>query len=346
MTDVMFKEEETVNQLRPGFSARSATMADAPAVTEMLNASAVAQVGYKEFDLDETHVEWQMPGFDLENCSQVVLSPTGQIVGYIEVWDVADIPVHPWLWGRVHPDFEGMGIGSFLMDWAETQARRALLRVPADARVSVRAGCISSYQPTKKLFVERGMTLVRHFYRMQIELDEAPAPAQFPAHTVVRTLVDRPDLSAIFQALDESFSDHWGHVPEPEAKVLARWRHMMETDKDFDPTLWFLAMDGEEIAGISLCSPRMPEDDNLGWVGQLGVRRPWRRQGLGLALLQHTFVEMYKRGKQRVGLGVDASSLTGATRLYEKAGMRIARQFDTYDKEIRPGVELSLETLA
>lgn len=344
MLDV-FTEEVLTGELPKGFGARPATMADAPAVTELLNASAVAQIGYEEFDLEETYVEWQTPGFDLERSSQVVLSPEGMIVGYMEVWDVAETPVHPWLWGRVHPDYEGLGIGSYLLDWAEARARQALSRLPAHALFSVRAGCVSTYQPTKALFEARGMKMVRHFYRMVIDLEQPPAPPQFPPHIVVRTLVERPDLRAIFQAVEESFSDHWGHVPESEEKVLARWRHMMETDKDFDPALWFLAMDGEEIAGISLCSPRLPEDENLGWVGILGVRRPWRRQGLGLALLQYSFVEMYARGKQRVGLGVDAGSLTGATRLYEKAGMAVTRRFDTYDKLIRPGEELSLETL-
>ena len=51
----------------------------------------------------------------------------------------------------------------------------------------------------------------------------------------------------------------------------------------------------------------------MAWVNQLCVRRPWRRRGLGLAMLHHCFGEFYRRGKQRVGLGVDATSLTNAT---------------------------------
>jgi len=75
------------------------------------------------------------------------------------------------------------------------------------------------------------------------------------------------------------------------------------------------------------------------------VRRPWRRKGLGLALLLHSFGEFYRRGRRRVGLGVDAQSLTGATRLYEKAGMRVARVYNTYEKELRPGVDLSTQSV-
>ena len=54
---------------------------------------------------------------------------------------------------------------------------------------------------------------------------------------------------------------------------------------------------------------------------------------------------MYRRGRHAVGLGVDASSLTGATRLYERAGMRVVRQFNSYAKVLRPGIELGTETV-
>ena len=50
--------------------------------------------------------------------------------------------------------------------------------------------------------------------------------------------------------------------------------------------------------------------------------------------------------KFKVGLGVDGASLTGATRLYEKAGMHIFRQFDAYEKDLRPGEDLSTQALS
>ncbi len=76
----------------------------------------------------------------------------------------------------------------------------------------------------------------------------------------------------------------------------------------------------------------------MGWVNLLGVRRPWRRRGVALALLQHSFREFYARDRRKVGLGVDAQSLTGATRLYEKAGMRSdpSRQFVLYERSCAP----------
>ena len=112
----------------------------------------------------------------------------------------------------------------------------------------------------------------------------------------------------------------------------------------FDPTLWFLAFDGDKLAGGPLC--RYDKDLHIGWVNQLAVLRLWRRKGLGIALLLHSFAEFYRRGIVNVGLGVDAQNLTGATRLYERAGMHVALQHDTYEKELRAGQELSTQSIS
>ena len=119
------------------------------------------------------------------------------------------------------------------------------------------------------------------------------------------------------------------------------WKHWTIERENFDPSLWFLAFDGEEIAGASLCTYQM---DN-GWVDTLAVRRPWRRKGLGMALMLHSFGEFYRRGKYKVGLGVDSQNLTGATRLYERAGMHVARVYISYEKELRAGIELSTQAI-
>jgi mycothiol synthase len=92
--------------------------------------------------------------------------------------------------------------------------------------------------------------------------------------------------------------------------------------------------DFEQVASlfdsIAVCRVR----SGIGWVGIHAVRRPWRRRGLGRALLQHSFVELHRRGYDRVGLGVGAESLTGANRLYESAGMQVVRQVDIFEKRL------------
>jgi len=181
---------------------------------------------------------------------------------------------------------------------------------------------------------------------MEIDINSgAPRGApEWPEGIVVRAMRVGQDERAAIQAVRESFRDHWAYVEQPFEEEFERWQHFMKNDKDFDPAIWFLAWDGDEVAGVSLCWPKTNGDPDMGWVGTLGVRRPWRRKGLGLALLRHSFGEFHRRGKKRVGLGVDAHSLTGATRLYEKAGMYVARVYNVYEKELRPGVDLSTQS--
>ena len=106
--------------------------------------------------------------------------------------------------------------------------------------------------------------------------------------------------------------------------------------------MWFLALDGDEVTGAVVCSQR----EQGGWVHDVAVRRPWRRRGLGLALLRQAFGAFYGRGTRRVELGVDAQSPTGATRLYERAGMRATHQYAAYQKELRPGKDVDPEVAA
>jgi GNAT superfamily N-acetyltransferase len=149
------------------------------------------------------------------------------------------------------------------------------------------------------------------------------------------------------QAFVDSFQDHWGFVVRLFEEEYQHWKHFMDHDQDYDPNLWFLAMDGDQIAGFSFCRKQSRTDPNMGWVGTLGVLRPWRKQGLGLALLHHSFGVFYKMGKKRAGLGVDSSNLTGATRLYEKGGMHVDEMWtmDSFEKELRPGIDISTQTV-
>ena len=62
------------------------------------------------------------------------------------------------------------------------------------------------------------------------------------------------------------------------------------------------------------------------------MRRPWRRRGLGRALLLHAFAEFRERGLPRAGLSVDSASPTGAHRLYEQVGMHLGPRYDIYEK--------------
>ena len=129
-------------------------------------------------------------------------------------------------------------------------------------------------------------------------------------------------------------------MEQPFENAFEHFEYSRFKEEGFDPTLWFLAMDGDKIAGLSLCRKFGWEDKSHGIVTTLGVRREWRRRGIALALLHHSFGEYWQRDQKIVTLDVDASSLTGGVQLYEKAGMQIDKRIDIYELELRPGREL------
>jgi mycothiol synthase len=341
-------QKELLVELPEGFTARGATMNDVETALVLYNRWSRSVIGRDEIiDVQAVRNDWISPGFDPAEDIRLVFAPNGQMAGYIEVWTTVKPPVHPWIWGRVDPDYEGMGIGTWMMSWAEQRALRALKDVPAEFRFAPRLGTFPEAEKPKKLFAALVYHHIRSSYQMLIDLD-APVPeAKFPEGIMVRTYNPETDAEAVYRAQNDSFRDHFGYLEEPFEDGLVRFKHFWENESS-DPTLLFLAIDRPtgEIAGISLCRSHSFEDPDMGWVGTLGVRRQWRKRGLGLALLRHSFNELYRRGKRKVGLGVDAQNLTGALRLYETAGMHVHQTFDLYEKELRPGMEISVQSLS
>jgi mycothiol synthase len=318
-------------------------MDDLESVIAMFNADAKQVIGVEKFSTDQFVPEWTTPKFDLERDTRLVIAPDGSIAGYYEVWDLDDPHVQIFSWGRVHPAHTGKCVGTSLLGWAEERARLAIPKAPAEARVKLLVDTLDLNPLAHELFRKCGFKLVRHSLRMVTSLNDSLPLPEWPADIAVRSMRLGQDERAVFAASREAFQDHWGHVERPFEEEYARWLHHNKSRQDFDPSLWFLALDGEQIAGICLCRMTTHDDPEMGWVSILAVRKPWRQRGLGLALLYNAFGEFQRRGKSKVGLGVDAENLTGATRLYLRAGMQPDpnRQFSIYEKELRPGVELT-----
>jgi GNAT superfamily N-acetyltransferase len=341
------KLDEQINITLPeGFAVRGATLEDVEASLELYNLWAQSVI--REDDITDANAirnEWISPGFDPAEDIRLVFAPDGRLVGYIEVWTTAKPPVHPWIWGRVHPDYGGLGIGSWMLTWAENRAMRALEEIPADLRFAPRIGIYSQARESQKLFKDFGYQYFRSSYRMMIDLNAPPPAPVWPEGLVIRAYNPETDLEGVYLADQDAFRDHFGFVETPFEEGLERFKHFMTGYDGFDPSLWFIAWDGDDVAGICLCRPNSYDDPDLGYVNILGVRRPWRKRGLGLAFLQHAFGEFYRRGKRKAGLGVDAENLTGALRLYEKAGLHVHMQFDLFEKELRPGREIGVQSL-
>jgi mycothiol synthase len=212
--------------------------------------------------------------------------------------------------------------------------------VPPEARIVLEIGASEKIPTIAELLTEKGFTSGRALYTMRIELDAAPEVPDLPDDLRFVTYAERPDIELFSRARKAGFADHRGAVDEPLDATIERTQQEIE-DTEFDPTLWFLAMDGDEPAGLAFNSMKDDEYPDAGYVASLAVLPNYRKRGIAYTLLKKSFAELHARGHRTVILGVDGSSLTGAVRLYERAGMHIHHRTFVYEREIRAGVELS-----
>lgn len=299
---------------------RPPTFDDVDAVVELVNAESVRLTGSSdaETDADEIRGWWtQPPPFDLgqDVCLAV---QRDAVVGYGDLGDQAHDGAVQWL------DMRGPVIPSL---FGELERRAAARARPGGL---IRAVSDSSNEAYAAFLAERGYENIRASYRMEIELAGRTFEPRLPAGASIRSAGDDED-ELLHDLGQRSFADHWGFVPSPPDE----WRHWMRNVGPFDPALWFVGEVQGEPAGVALCSPTYHGEPDGGWVSTLGVLPAFRGRGLGTALLTHVFAEFQRRGRRRVGLGVDAENTTGAVALYERAGMRVVRRWDTWEKVLR-----------
>jgi mycothiol synthase len=330
--------------IRIDVTVRPATMDDAEAVAYLFNACSLDVLGKPRISVEELRSDWQVPGFDLAADTHTVWTRQDRLIGYADLWGKSANCVRFTPWVRVHPEFRGYGIGSYLNEWAESRAREEVVKAPEGARVVLETFAPAADTAARELLRARGMIETRHSWEMEIQLDTPPPAPKWPEGITVRPR-SPGDERAFYEVENEAFKDHYGYVEEPFEVDFPKWKHLRETEPHYDPSLWFLAEEPSGIAGFAICSPETTDEPDMGWVWSLGVLRPWRRRGLGLALLLHCFGEFFRRKIPRAGLSVDAESLTGATRLYEKAGMHVTHEHIRLEKELRPGRDLSTGSL-
>ncbi len=287
---------------------------EAAAVAALVNAHSIAVRGEPNITSDTVR-DWLVdPAIDIR-----VAEKAGELACYGDLTVAPDgLRVH--LDVREHPDHPKSA--AVLLDALEAMA---VERGATTCRAySDRAE--TSYVTELEL---RGYQAIRSSFEMLVMLDGGTARAAVPPGFQIRSR-EHGQERAMYDASMDAFADHWGF----EMRPYGEWARRHVEASLVDSSLQFIAWDGDEIAGVCLCAPHQSLQPAFGWVDVLGVRPPWRRRGLALALLTHAFEELRVRGFDRVGLGVDAESTTGALELYEQAGMHVAKREDTFERTL------------
>jgi mycothiol synthase len=297
------------------------------AIVDLMNACAIDEIGVPDAEAGEVLRTWRKASFDRERDAWVAEAGDGRLVGYAFVElenEGGDLLIDAY----TEPTSKGVGIGATLSDRAERRAVQVAVEHGKETPVEVFRGAFPGTDGAE--FLEaRGYEVTRCFIRMRIDMGAPPPGPEWPEGIRVEGFERGRDEHLFHESLDEAFQDHWRWTPVS----FEEWVDgMIEHDDGFDGSLWFRAMDGDQVAGAIVGRPRSSEDPNAAWIQDLAVRRPWRRRGIAQALLQHELGVLYQRGIRAAMLAVDAESPTGATHLYERAGMREFRRVDVFTK--------------
>ena len=303
---------------------RPATRGDLPELVDLLKACDVAEVGGPDTTADDVESDWGLEGFDLARDAWVAACSDGSLVGYAYTGDQfrsGDLEADLW----VRPDRDEPGLAPRLLRLAERRGRELAAERGYEAPL-LDIFCIGVNRAKRDLLLRYGYSLSRTVYRMAADLSHRVVPLPVPEGIAIRPFRTGVDEHVMRATMNEAFEDHFRQSEEP----FDAWKARLLGHPDFDPDLWFLAWDGDESAGALIAY----DHGELGWVKGLGVRRPWRRRGLGGALLAHAFTALAARGQLRVELGVDAEGETQPLRTYERAGMHVTFTYGLYAKSL------------
>lgn len=298
------------------FVIRPPRLDEVEQVTALICACDVADTGEPDWSADETRADWMRLGFDLARDARVVLAPDGRLAAYTDVF-VRPNAVQIATNSGVHPDFRPLGLDTALIELAEALAAQHA-PLPVQWVIDSERG---------HALAQRGYEPVRWLWRMRGELTEPPPAPAWPGGFSVRIMAPE-DERTTHALIDAAFTR-----PDRAPVTFAEWRRFMIERDDFDRSLAFLAVRGDQIAGAAMCL-MYPEAEE-GWVRQLAVDEHLRHLGLGSALLLHAFGEFYHRGATRSGLGVDANN-PSATKLYKGVGMRPVGEYVEYQRAAAP----------
>jgi GNAT superfamily N-acetyltransferase len=294
----------------PEFMNRTYADYDAAAVADMLNAIELASGADPWFTEDEIHgvmsVELRNPQLD----SRLVFAPDGSLVACGAVvapppggWRIRAI-------GGVHPDWRNERIGRVLLAWQFERATEIQAHEP-DTAWTLGAGASAVDVSAIRLFQRFDMQPARYFLDMSAPTAAAPV-LSLPDD--IRIVTMATDLRRPLHAAHiEAFADHWGFQP----RAFEQWAALSVDSAWFRGDLSRIALDDDEIAAYVLA---YAGPQGCVYIGQIGTRQPWRRQGLASALLAATLAASALDGKTTASLTVDADNPSGAASVYQRLG--------------------------
>ena len=283
-------------QLPADLTTRPLVTSDAGAVTAVMAASELADVGEVVIEEADIVADWQRPGYDV-SANTIGVFAGECLVGYAEVGSQ----------GRgdasVHPDHRGRGIGTQLARWMQDAARS---RGSAAIGMPVPAG-----SPGDRLLEELGYRVRWTSWVLQLPAGATVPDRPLPDGYVVRA-ADEAEHESCWTVQEDAFLE-WS---ERERDTFEEWRATSIRRPGFEPWQLRVVVDAD---GSVVAMALLQVNGDCGYIARLATRADQRGRGLAQALLVDASRVAAEHGAPRAELSTD--SRTGALGLYEKVGM-------------------------
>lgn len=307
-----------------GHTARAPRLADVVAIADVVRSYTLATVGIADYTEDDARDDLTEPGFDPDRDGRLVLDASGRPAGYATTSgksdsDQVDIDV-------VAPDPE---VARWLFGWSLARAR-AIGRERGHPRVTVDHGVYRADEALRDQLAAHGFHLATTFHRMRVDHARPVPPSDPPAGVVLRGATDPAVRRAAHTVLNTAFAEHFGFVAEP----YEFWHETLDRRSTFDwSQLWVAELDGRAV-GMLECNDQFADDENCGYVADLGVLPEARGHGIARYLLRHAFTIDLAAGRTGTILHVDSNNTTPALGLYESVGMRPILVIDAWRRTV------------
>ncbi|QCB94189.1 GNAT family N-acetyltransferase [Cellulomonas shaoxiangyii] len=332
--------------LPPGWTARPADAADAPALHALLGRHEAAATGAASSH--RSAVDAVLTDGAATHRHVLALDERREVRAWASAQDRAEgrvlvqVLVDPAL-----DDATADAVAAAAFDWADAAARH----VAAGRGLTVTqvdSGAFATDDRQQRWLRAAGYAQVRTWLQMTrptVPADADPAPGASPERVRVRRvrrgddgMPDGADLLAVHVVLEESFTDHFNYRPERFDELVSRLR----ADPGHRWDHWWLAesVDAGEPsrpvgALVASVSPGRDGAPDGTYVAYLGVLRSARGRGAARGLLGAAIADAAARGRSYVALEVDADSPTGADALYRSLGFGTSVVTQSWHRDVR-----------
>jgi GNAT superfamily N-acetyltransferase len=333
--------EEPLPDLPDGWSARVPDDADVPALVALRRADHAPYT--QEGGADEESVRSEVVGQASWTRRQLVVSRgDDRPRGWLSVQDRAAGRTSVSLW--LERDDEADRVAAALYAWADDQGR-AIARLRGLDSTRMDASPFAEDVAQRGWLEAAGYTCARTWLHMSRPIDpsELLPPLREdvtirPVSTHENGLPVAQDLQVVHRMLEESFQDHFNSYRESFPEFVQRLRE----DPGHRWDHWWLAFvtdAGEETpAGAIVCSVLGPDATGAegSYVDYIGVNRAARGRGVAKGLLYTVLADAAARGRNRVGLEVDADSPTRADQIYVSMGWSTEYVTESWFRDVMP----------